>query len=121
MNPGARAAFVASYGRLVTRVWSDPDQELLLAQDPRALMAQCGLVLPEAVAIEVVRNAPSAESNLDELVAGWENAPTSGRFALVVPATDVDDDGELDEHELDAVVAGLGTSCACCCPCCCTA
>ena len=42
-----------------------------------------------------------------------------GRFALVVPATDVDDDGELAEHELDAIVAGLGPS-ACCSPCCCT-
>ena len=120
MNPGARAAFVASYGRLVTRVWSDPDLELLLEQDPRALMAQYGLVLPEEVAIEVVRNAPDAEANLDELVAAWEDAPDSGRFALVVPATDVDGDGELDELELDAIVAGVGTSCACCCPCCCT-
>jgi hypothetical protein len=120
MNPGARAAFVASYGRLVTRVWSDPDLELLLEQDPRALMAQYGLVLPEAVSIEVVRNASDAEANLDELVAAWESAPDSGRFALVVPATDVDDEGELDEHELDAIVAGLGTRSACCCPCCCT-
>lgn len=44
MNPGARAAFVACYGRLVTRVWSDPDLERLLERDPRALMAQYGLV-----------------------------------------------------------------------------
>lgn len=121
MNPGARAAFVASYGRLVTRVWSDPDLEILLEQDPRALMAAYGLVLPESVSIEVVRNGPDAEANLDELVAAWEDAPDNGRFALVVPATDVDGDADLDEHELDAIVAGLGTSCACCCPCCCTA
>jgi len=111
MSPGARAAFFASYGRLVTRVWSDPELELLLEQDPRGLMAQCGLVLGEAVSIEVVRNAPNAEPNLGELIAAWENAPASGRFALVVPATDVDD-RELDEHELDTIVAGLGISCA---------
>jgi hypothetical protein len=121
MNPAARAAFVASYGRLVTRVWSDPDQELLLEQDPRALMAQCGLVPPEVVSIEVVRNAPKAEPNLDELIAEWENAPASGHFTLVVPATDTDDEAELNEHELDAIVAGLDTSCAFCCPCCCSA
>lgn len=119
MNPGARAAFVASYGRLVTGVWSDPDLELLLEQDPRALMARYGLVLPEAVRIEVVRDASQAEPDLNELVAAWEGAPDSGRFALVVPATDADD-SELDEHELDTIVAGLGTSCACCCPCCCS-
>lgn len=120
MNPGARAAFVASYGRLVTRVWADPELELLLERDPRALMARYDLVLPEEVSVEVVRNAANAESSLDELVAAWENAPDSGHFALVVPATDADDDGELDEHELDTIVAGLGTSSACCSPCCCT-
>jgi hypothetical protein len=110
MEPAARAAFVASYGRLVTGVWSDPDQELLLEQDPRALMAQCGLVPAEVVSIEVVRNAPNAEPSLEELIAAWENAPASGRFTLVVPATDVDDEAELNEHELDAIVAGLDTS-----------
>ena len=82
-------------------------------------MAQYGLVLPDAVTIEVVRNTSDAESTLDDMVADWENAPDSGRFALVVPATDVDDARELDEHELDAIVAGLGPS-ACCSPCCCT-
>lgn len=119
MNPEARAAFVASYGRLITRVWSDPGVELLLEQDPRAVMAQYGLVLPETVSIELIRSGPGAKSDLDDLVAAWENAPDSGRFALVVPATDVDDDGELDEHELDAIAAGHGPS-ACCSPCCCT-
>jgi hypothetical protein len=118
MNPGARAAFFAAYGRLVTGVWSDPDLELFLEQDPRALMAQYGLLLPGAVSIEVVRSAPDAEPSLDELVAAWEDAPSSGRFALVVPATDAEEDGELYEHELDAIVAGLGTSSACCYPCC---
>jgi hypothetical protein len=119
MNPGARTAFVASYGRLVTRVWSDPELELLLEQDPRAVMAQYGLALPDPVSVELVWNGPDAEFSLDELVAAWENASESGHFALVVPATDVDDDGDLDEHELDAIVAGLGPS-ACCSPCCCT-
>jgi len=118
MNPGARAAFAASYGRLVTRVWSDPDVEVLLEHDPRTLLAQYGMVLPEAVSIEVIRNTSDAEYSLDDMVAGWENAEDTGRFALVVPATDIDDDGELAEHELDTIVAGLGPS-ACCSPCCC--
>jgi len=120
MEPGARAAFVAAYGRLVTSVWSDPAHKLLLEQDPRALMAQHGLVLPDGVTIEVVRDVQDAEPDLDALVAAWASASASGRFTLVVPATDADGDMELDEHELDAIVAGLDTSCACCCPCCCT-
>ena len=110
MKPGARAAFFTAYGRLVTRIWADPELELVLEQDPRGLMAQCGLELPQAVSIELVRSAPHAGPSLEELVAAWENAPISGRFALVLPATGFDDDGELSEHELDAIVAGLGTS-----------
>ena len=118
MNPGAGRRSPPSYGRLVTAVWSDPDAELLLEQDPRTLLAQYGMVLPEAVSIEVIRNTSDAEYTLDNIVAGWENAEDTGRFALVVPATDIDDDGELAEHELDTIVAGLGPS-ACCSPCCC--
>jgi hypothetical protein len=120
MNPEARAAFVASYGRLVTRVWSDPDLELLLEQDTRGVMAQYGLTLPDPVRVDLVRSAPGVQYSLDDLVATWESAADDGHFALVIPATDVDDAGELAEHELDAIVAGLGPS-ACCSPCCCTA
>jgi hypothetical protein len=108
MNSAARAAFVASYQRLVTRVWSDPDVDVLLEQEPRALLAQYGLVLPESVSIEVVRHAQNAEPNLDRLVAAWQDAPSSGRFALVVPPAEADDGAELDERELDTIVAGLG-------------
>lgn len=120
MQPGERAAFVAAYGRLVTSVWSDPDQELLLEQHPRTLMAGHGLVLPDTVHIDVVRDVQDVEPDLDALVAAWEGAPDTGRFSLIVPAVDTDDEIELAEHELDAVVAGLNTGCACCCPCCCT-
>jgi hypothetical protein len=120
MDPGARAAFVAAYGRLVTNVWSDPEQELLLEHDPRALMAQHGLALQDAVRIEVVRDVHDAEPDLDAQVAAWESAPESGQFVLVVPSVDVDDEIELAEHELDGIVAGMDTSCACCCPCCCS-
>jgi hypothetical protein len=108
MNAAARAAFVASYERLVTRVWSDPDVDALLEQEPRALMARYGLVLPASVSVAVVRHAPNAPSDLGRLVAAWEDAPSSGRFALVVPPAEAEDDGELDERELDTIVAGLG-------------
>ena len=82
-------------------------------------MAQYGLALPGPVSVELVRTGPDAEYSLDDLVAAWENATDSGHFTLVIPATDVDDDGDLAEHELDAIVAGLGPT-ACCSPCCCT-
>jgi len=120
MDPGVRAAFVAAYGRLVADVWSDPEQEILLEQDPRALMARHGLILPESVRIDVVRDVQDAEPDLDAQVTAWEMAPEIGQFMLVVPSVELDNDTELAEHELDSVVAGLNSSCACCCPCCCT-
>jgi hypothetical protein len=120
MEPGARAAFVAAYGRLVTDVWSDPEQELLLEQDPHALLARHGLALPETVRVDVVRDVGDAEPDLDAQVAAWANAVEAGHFMLVVPAVDTDDEIELAEHELEGIVAGMDTSCACCCPCCCS-
>jgi hypothetical protein len=112
--------FVAAYGRLVANVWADPDQELQLEQDPRGLMAQHGLNLPESVTISVVRDTRDAEPDLDALVRAWETATETGSFDLVVPSVEAGDDGELAEHELDSIVAGMNSSCACCCPCCCT-
>jgi hypothetical protein len=109
MNPGARAAFAAAYGRLVTAVWSDPDAELLLEADPRALLARCGLALPQTADVQVTRTAPGSGPSLDALAQAWADAPGSGRFALLVPAAAAPGaDGELSEHELDAVVGGLG-------------
>lgn len=120
MDPGSRAAFVAAYGRLVADVWSDPDRELELVQDPRGLMARYGLAIPESVRIDVIRDVGDADPDLDSLVMSWESAASAGHFPLVVPVIEEEDDLELAEHELDNVVAGLNTSCACCCPCCCT-
>jgi len=109
MNPGARAAFAAAYGRLVTAVWSDPGAELLLEADPHALLARCGLALPETANVEVTRTAPDSRPDLDALAEAWTDAPGSGRFTLLVPAAVAPgEDGELSEHELDAVVGGLG-------------
>jgi hypothetical protein len=120
MEPGARAAFVAAYGRLVTDVWSDPEQELLLERDPHALLAQFGLNLPQDVQVDVVRDVGGAEPDLDTQVTAWENAVEAGQFMLVVPGIHADDEIELAEHELEGIVAGMDTSCACCCPCCCS-
>jgi hypothetical protein len=119
MVPGDRAAFVAAYGRLVANVWADPEQERLLEEDPRGLMADYGLILPESVRVEVVRDVGDAEPDLNVQVAAWSMAEQTGRLVFVVPAAADDDEVELAEHELDGIVAGLDSTCACCCPCCC--
>jgi hypothetical protein len=109
VNPGARAAFAAAYGRLVTAVWSGPDAELLLRADPPAALARYGLALPEQVTIEVTRTAAGTGPDLDALALAWADAADSGVFVLPVPAlADAGKDGELSDAELNAVVGGLG-------------
>jgi hypothetical protein len=112
--------FVAAYSRLVAEVWAEPDQERRLAEDPRGLMADCGLTVPEHVRVVVVRDVADAEPDLEEQVRRWEAAAGTGVLELVVPALDFSGEVDLSEHELDSVVGGLDASCACCCPCCCT-
>jgi hypothetical protein len=121
MDPADRGMFVAGYSRLVAEVWADPAKERRLQENPRALAADCGLAVPEHVRITVVRDVVGAEPDLAEQVRLWELAPETGELTLVVPALDLSGETELAEDELDSVVAGLDSSCACCCPCCCTA
>jgi hypothetical protein len=120
MGPSDRAVFIAAYSRLVAEVWADPAAERALADDPRALLAQHGLALPESVEITVERDVAGAEPDLDAQVVAWRDAAERGVFTLFVPATDPVDRNELSESELDGVVGGLDASCACCCPCCST-
>jgi hypothetical protein len=120
MGPSDRATFIAAYSRLVAEVWADPAAERALAEDPRALMAEHGLILPESVRVIVVRDVADAEPDLDAQVVAWRDAAETGTFTLFVPATDPIGEAELGEHELDRVVGGLDASCACCCPCCST-
>jgi hypothetical protein len=120
MHPADRAVFVAAYSRLVVEVWSDPDRERRLVEQPRALLGEYGLELPEHVSITVHRERGNAEPDLDAQVSEWSTAIERGELALYVPVLEVDGELEIDEHELDSVVAGLDASSACCCPCCCT-
>jgi hypothetical protein len=114
-----RALFIAAYSRLVAEVWAEPEREASLMADPRALLSEYGLVLPDGVRVEVVRESGHAP-DIQAQVQAWQDAPHTGVLALFVPPLDAIDEAPLDEDELDNVVAGLDTTCACCCPCCCT-
>src|SRR4051794_31009967 len=120
MDPVDRSWFVAAYSRLVADVWATPEAERQLERDPRALLALYGLVVPDGVHLRIVRDVDDVEPDLDSQVTAWLLAPERGEFVLVVPRMAALDGAELDEYELDNVVAGLDASCACCCPCCCT-
>ena len=118
MSPGDRALFIAVYSRLVAEVWADPAAERALADDPRALLAEHGLTVPDNVHVTVVRDARDAEPDIEVQVRSWQDAPRTGTFVLYVPSTDPIGSAELAEDELDSVVGGLDSACACCCPCC---
>jgi hypothetical protein len=120
VNPGDRAVFIAAYGRLVVEVWSDPAREALLERDPRRLLGEYGIAVPESVPVTVRRDAAGAEPDLETQVDAWRNASDRGELVLFVPALESEGEVEIDEHELEAVVAGLEPGTACCCPCCCT-
>ncbi|WP_341718755.1 hypothetical protein QQG74_02970 [Micromonospora sp. FIMYZ51] len=120
MTPVDRAVFVAAYSRLVADVWADPVKEQALDRDPRGFLAGYGLRLPEQVQVRVVRDAGDTEPDLEVQVESWESAASTGVFVLFVPSLQPVSEAELAEDELDSVVAGLDSSCACCCPCCCT-
>ncbi|GAA1762891.1 hypothetical protein [Luedemannella helvata] len=120
MSPGDRAVFIAAYGRLVVEVWSDPSREALLDSDPRQLLTEYGIDVPDGVAVTVRRDAGGVEPDLEAQVAAWRDAPILGELVLFVPALEVEGEVEIDEYELENVVAGLEPGTACCCPCCCT-
>ncbi|GAA1798785.1 hypothetical protein GCM10009682_20480 [Luedemannella flava] len=120
MSPGDRAIFIAAYGRLVVEVWSDPAREALLERDPRQLLSEYGVTVPDDVTVTVRRDTGDAEPDLEAQVAAWRDAPALGELVLFVPAIEVEGEVEINEQELENVVAGLEPGTACCCPCCCT-
>ncbi|WP_436528707.1 hypothetical protein [Actinoplanes sp. HUAS TT8] len=119
MNSTERAVLIAAYSRLVADVWADPATEIRLGTDPRGLLLDYGLDVPDGVAVTVVRDG-LASPDLEIQVAAWRDCLETGTFTLFVPPIGEVEEAALDEDELDSVVAGLDTTCACCCPCCCT-
>ncbi|MFC7478878.1 hypothetical protein ACFQX7_00760 [Luedemannella flava] len=75
MSPGDRAIFIAAYGRLVVEVWSDPAREALLERDPRQLLSEYGVTVPDDVTVTVRRDTGDAEPDLEAQVAAWRDAP----------------------------------------------
>lgn len=119
MNSTDRAVFIAAYSRLVADVWAEPARERLLEADPRRFLAEYGLDVPTDVDIRVVRDG-GRSPDLEIQVQAWQDRVRTGTLALFIPPVDDLDETPLSEDELDSVVAGLDTACACCCPCCCT-
>ena len=116
--------FIDAYTKALLTSWSNDDYAARLESDPRAALAEVGLVLPENATVTIGRGEPtsaqaeqSQEGRLDRQVALYEAGLQSGNFEFHIPATPQLDTSELDVDEL-AEVAGGDINC-CCCPCCC--
>ncbi|SDZ01390.1 hypothetical protein SAMN05421504_108256 [Amycolatopsis xylanica] len=118
MDPAQRAAFVANYSTLVAAVWSDPNKEEALVQNPEKLVAEFGIEVPEGVMLSIERDGSDVGGGLQTQVDAWQNAAELGVLTLYIPTADFAGTRELAEEELDSLVAGLDSSCACCSPCC---
>jgi hypothetical protein len=120
MSSGARARFVAAYSKLIADVWSDPASEAQLLAAPAAFLKAYDIVGADNCAIKVVRNPHGSAPDLNIQIEAWEASFETGTLVLYVPELDPLDDVELEENELDDLVGGISSTCACCCPCCCT-
>ena len=120
MTAQERTEFVNAYTRALITAWSSEDFSHRLAQDPKAALTEVGLNIPASAEVEVIRTIPAetgGDASIDTQVALWEFGLSTGRYELHIPATPQVEMAELSEGDLDAVAAGLATSC-CCCPCC---
>ena len=119
LNAQERAEFVNAYTRVLITAWSSEDFSSRLGTDPKATLAEAGLVIPAGGTVEIVRTVTdgSPEASLDSQVELWETGIADGHYVLYVPETPQIDMAELSEGDLDAVAAGLTIAC-CCTPCC---
>ncbi|MEU3167012.1 hypothetical protein [Streptosporangium sp. NPDC006930] len=124
LEPQERAEFINAYTRTLITAWSDEEYAARLNANPRAALAESGLVVPEDAEIVIVRHIPEGheEGNLDVQVGLWEVGLATGQFEFHIPETPVVDAAELSEGDLSDIAAGAADAAACyycCCPCCC--
>jgi hypothetical protein len=120
MESQERAEFVNAYTRVLLAAWSSEEFASRLEADPRAGLAEHGIVVPEDAEIDLVRTIPPGdhEPSLDVQIDLWTRGIETGHYELHVPETPQVDTAELSESDLMGVAAGLTINC-CCCPCCC--
>jgi hypothetical protein len=115
MDSAARSEFVASYTKLLTNAWSDEDFATRLKSDPKSVLGEVGLEVPDTATVAI--RSEGGEGTLDDQVAIWEEGETTGTYVLYVPDVPKVETTELSEAEL-AGVAGGTDYCCCCSPCC---
>ncbi|WP_018157115.1 hypothetical protein [Demetria terragena] len=115
--------FVDAYTKVLLTSWSSDEYSQRLDSDPRAALAEAGLVLPADAKVTITRGSAepattedAKQSRLDNQVALYETGLETGVFEFHLPSTPQIDTSELEDAELEGAAGG---TCCCCCPCCC--
>lgn len=112
--------FVQGYSKVIGQSWADEQYMARLLKDPKSVLAEVGLTIPQGAQLNVVRISPTGQGKIENQVALWEAGERTGIYELRVP--DKSGDLTLSDEQLSAVAGGaasVGDINCCCCPCCC--
>ena len=120
MESQERTSFLSNYSKLLVAAWSDESVGDRLVANPKAVLAEFGLQVPDNANVNVVRQIPPqhGEPDANVQVRLWEEGLKSGTIEMHVPEAPAIDMGELSESELEGVAGGWSISGCCCTPCC---
>lgn len=110
--------FIQGYSKVIGQSWSDEQYMARLLKEPKSVLAEVGLTVPQGAQLNVVRVAPTGQGKIENQIALWEAGERTGVYELHVP--DKSSDLALSDEQLTAVAGGaVGDINCCCCPCCC--
>jgi hypothetical protein len=113
-----KSTFVKGYTKILTNAWSDDSFAQQLKSNPKPILAEYGLAVPDSASVDVV-SSEGTDGSVDDQVRIWEEGESSGHYTLYVPSVPQVEAGEMSEVDLEGVAgAGNVSVCCCCCPCC---
>ncbi|MEJ2116725.1 MAG: NHLP leader peptide family RiPP precursor [Alphaproteobacteria bacterium] len=83
----------ASFAKVIAKSWNDPAFKERLMSDPKAVLAESGVSVPEGVDVNVYES-------------------TKQKWALVIPPAPAS--GELSDEALGGAAGGINVYCCCC-------
>jgi hypothetical protein len=108
--------------------WADDEYKDRLLQEPRQVLAEAGIAVPQNAQVNVITVASEehGKGKIEDQIIMWEKGELTGTFDLLVPLKPVGwtpENVALTDEQLAAVAGGaeamISISCCCCTPCCC--